>query len=167
MPEINIREMTTEDASVVVSLNQAVVDVTSPMDLTRFGELYEISTLKRSVEIDDQVVAFILGMESNSSYKNDNYAWFSARIKSFLYIDRVVVSERCRGLGVGRLLYSQMQDHAVRTNASTICAEVTLEPPNHQSLQFHRKAGFEQIGIRVVDDGKQLSMLARPVAAVS
>ncbi|MEM9817118.1 MAG: GNAT family N-acetyltransferase, partial [Cyanobacteria bacterium P01_D01_bin.6] len=76
-------------------LNQAVVKVTSPMDTVRFVELYHLSNLRWVADINGEVVAFILGMAEGQAYPNDNYQWFSARLKNFLYIDRVVVSATC------------------------------------------------------------------------
>ncbi|QEG21631.1 Acetyltransferase (GNAT) family protein [Mariniblastus fucicola] len=156
--------MTPEDASDVIALNEAVVHTTSPMDIDRFKVLYALSDLKLIAQVNGDVVAFVMGIASDSSYDNGNYDWFSERLKRFLYVDRVVVSDRCRGMGVGRLLYSQIHDWAVRSRLLTVCAEMNLNPPNHQSLRFHRNAGFVQIGTRMLENGKLVSMQIRSIS---
>ncbi|MEM1279812.1 MAG: GNAT family N-acetyltransferase [Cyanobacteria bacterium P01_H01_bin.152] len=149
--------MTVDDAAAVVTLNQAVVRVTSPMDTVRFVELYHLSNLRWIADIKREVVAFIL-MSEGQAYPNDNYRWFSARLKNFLYIDRVVVSAACPGLGIGRLLYSNLNDWARRAGILSICGEIDSDPLNLASLRFHEKAGFIPMGNRLLANGKQVSM---------
>jgi predicted GNAT superfamily acetyltransferase len=97
------------------------------------------------------VVAFVMAMTNGCTYDSANYRWFSDRVEHFLYIDRVVVSEAYRGLGIGRLLYAQVYAFALQAQLPIICAEIDLVPVNPASLRFHSKAGFAQIGIRQLD----------------
>ncbi len=154
-----------QHVAAVVALNESVVKVTSPMDASRFGYLYELSTVKLVAELDGDIVAFVMAMVDGNAYDNANYRWFSDRLERFLYIDRVVVSAACRGLGIGRLLYSQIYDWALESQLPTICAEIDLVPANPASLRFHSKAGFEQIGTRILESGKQVSMQVCAVAS--
>lgn len=163
MESPEIRKMSLADASATVSLNAAVVDVTSPMDVDRFAVLYELSALKLVAEVNSDVVAFVMAMTDGTAYENDNYRWFSARLRDFMYIDRVVVTDACRGLGIGRLLYSRICAASMQAGVRTLCAEINLEPPNRVSLRFHEKSGFVQIGTRVLGNGKRVSMQACPV----
>ena len=160
----HLRDMTINDGPVVVALNDAVVAVTSPMDMGRFEQLYQRCNLKLVAEIQDEVVAFIWGMTDGVAYDNGNYQWFSDRLKRFLYIDRVVVSAACRGLGLGRQLYAQTSQQAATFGALTLCAEIDIDPPNPKSLRFHEKAGFVQMGTRLLDSGKRVSMQVCPIA---
>ncbi len=153
-----IREMTIADAAAVVALNQAVVKVTSPMDTVGFGELYHLSNVRWVADSNGEVVAFILAMAEGQAYPNGNYQWFSARLKNFLYIDRVVVSAAWQGFGVGRLLYSHLNDWARQASVLSVCGEIDSDPPNLASLRFHEKAGFISIGTRLLASGKQVSM---------
>ena len=157
-----IRAMTLADAPVVIALNQSVVRATSPMDNAQFSALYALSDLKLVAQIDSEVTAFILGMSHGNDYDNGNYQWFSEHLQRFLYIDRVVVSDKCRGIGIGRLLYARIYKWAKQSQLPTICAEINIDPPNHQSLRFHDKAGFVQIGTRLLENGKKVSMQIRP-----
>ena len=153
-----------QHVAAVVALNESVVKVTSPMDASRFNYLYELSTVKLVAEMDGDIVAFVMAMADGSAYDNANYHWFSERLEQFLYVDRIVVSGACRGLGVGRLLYSQLHAAARQAQLPTLCAEIDLVPANPTSLRFHKKAGFTQMGTRLLDSGKQVSMQTCAVA---
>lgn len=158
-----IREMTQADSRTVISLNRAVVHVTSPMDSDRFTYLNELSSKKLVAELNGDVVAFVMAIADGKAYDNGNYRWFSERLRNFIYVDRVVVSDDCRGHGIGRRLYSLVYDAALKSGVSNVCAEMDLEPPNVGSLRFHEQAGFVQIGTRDLKTGKKVSMQVRPI----
>ncbi|PHQ34004.1 GNAT family N-acetyltransferase [Rhodopirellula bahusiensis] len=164
MKSPTIRTMRLADCAAVVELNEAVVSVTSSMDSVRFAELFELSEIELIVELEGSVVGFLLAMVEGCGYDNGNYAWFEERLRNFLYIDRVVVSGECRGLGVGRSLYSHLFEEADRLGSLHVCAEMDLEPPNEASLRFHLGMGFVPIGTRVLESGKTVSMQLRSVA---
>ena len=165
MDKAVIREMVRADACAVVALNKAVVRVTSPMDLDRFAELYELSHHKMVVEVDEQVVAFVLVVTHGQSYDNANYHWFGRRFEAYFYIDRVVVADEFRGRGLGSSLYSRINNLALKVGVSALCAEIDVDPPNVESLRFHQRAGFTPLGSRVLENGKQVSMQIRPIVA--
>ena len=87
----HLRDATIEDSDAIVRLNDLSVAVTSPMDADRYRELLAISDLASVVELEGEVAAFLLTIGEGRPYDNGNYHWFSRRLKSFLYIDRVVV----------------------------------------------------------------------------
>lgn len=157
---VQIREMTVSDASAIVSLNQSVVSVTSPMDRKKFGNLFELSTSSPVAVLNGKCVGFLIAIERGVDYDNDNdnFSWFTSCLNDFLYIDRVVVSSECRGLGVGSLLYSHLFESARNTKQRRITAEIDVEPPNQPSLRFHEKMGFVEIGTRELASGKRVSM---------
>ncbi|KLU01162.1 Acetyltransferase, GNAT family [Rhodopirellula islandica] len=156
-----IRDLTIEDSAAVVELNEAVVALTSPMDAERFATLHALSSLKLAAEIDGRLAGFLLAIPAGAAYDNGNFQWFSERHDHFVYIDRVVVSNEFRGLGIGRVLYSRAFDEAKRLGALNICAEIDFEPANQPSLRFHESAHFVAIGTRLLDSGKTVSMQIR------
>lgn len=160
-----LRNMLPTDSSSVVALNKAAVDVTSPMDGERFSYLFGLADMKLAAETDGDVVGFVMAMTDSAGYDNGNYRWFSERLRNFMYIDRVVVSAACRGRGIGQLLYSLAIELAVQLGTLNMCAEMDLDPPNHGSLRFHKATGFVEIGTRVLDSGKRVSMQILPVNA--
>jgi len=158
LDKLCIRDMTLADSARVVALNDSVVHVTSVMDTTRFSELFGLSNLKLVAELHGEVAAFAMAMSEGKPYENNNYRWFSERLQSFLYIDRIVVSDACRGHGIGSQFYLRMFDAARQTGVLNVCAEMDLEPPNAASLRFHEKSGFVEIGTRTLESGKIVSM---------
>ena len=165
MTKMEIRKMTVADASAVVTLNRAVEQVTSPMDLDRFSELHDLSCFKRVVEMAGQVVAFVIVMSHGQPYDNANYQWFDVRFDDFFYIDRIVVSDVCRGRGVGRALYSHIEEQALSCGVLILCAEIDTDPPNFESLAFHERLGFCHHGSRVLENGKKVSMQLRSLGS--
>jgi len=88
-----------------------------------------------------------------------NHAWFLARHRAFLYIDRVVVAAQARGRGWARRLY---EDAAAIAGARPLCCEVNIVPPNEASLAFHERLGFVACG-EAADprNGKRVRYLER------
>jgi len=94
-------------------------------------------------------------MCSGAPYQNENFAWFARRFPRFVYIDRVVVSPACRGLGVGRLLYGRVFDHAAARGIPAVTCEYNIEPLNAASRDFHDRLGFRELGTQWVAAGKK------------
>ncbi len=161
MSDFILRDATIDDGEDIIKLNTASVAVTSPMDTARFRRLLELCAITTVAETDGQVVAFLMGLTDACAYDNDNYRWFSERLKRFVYIDRVVVAQACRSHGIGRALYSHLQSWAEQADLLSIVAEIDIDPPNTVSLRFHEKAAFVQIGTRMLGSGKLVSMQMR------
>jgi predicted GNAT superfamily acetyltransferase len=107
-----------------------------------------------------------LNLESvavTSPYENGNFQWFAERLRRFIYIDRVVVSSGCRNQGIGSALYAHALSWAKQAGLLSLVAEMDLDPPNIGSLNFHKNKGFVQLGTRVLDSAKTVSMQARSV----
>jgi predicted GNAT superfamily acetyltransferase len=94
-----------------------------------------------------------------------NYAWFTARYDSFAYVDRIVVAEHARGIGLGRRFYAELEEFA-RSRAPWILCEVNTRPRNEVSLAFHERLGFEAVGEQDTEEGrKRVVMLRKAVAS--
>ena len=143
--------MSLSDASAVMKLNESVVTVTSPMDTERFAHLFDLCAVRLVAETDSGIQGFVMAVCDGRPYDNANYQWFSERLTRFMYVDRVVVSEQSRGSGIRQQFYSSVAKAAVNEGAHYVCAEIDTQPPNPQSLRFHVKNGFVQIGERVLE----------------
>ncbi len=154
--------MTLADETAVLAMNRLAEQVTSPLDAERFDALFAVSDLKQLAHSNGEPVGFVLAIFSGKPFENQNYRWFkrwfTERAGHFIYIDRVIVSPACRSQGLGRTFYAAVFDAARQSGIAHVCAEMDLEPPNHGSLQFHRKLGFVEIGSRTAESGKRLSM---------
>lgn len=161
--DFTLRDATVADAEQIVSLNADSVAVTSPMDTDRFRHLFGLCSIVTVAEMDGRAVAFLMAMTDSVDYDNANYRWFRERLKRFVYVDRVVVSPDARGLGIGSALYSQVQSWAIDATLFWLVAEMDIDPPNVGSLSFHKSEGFAQLGTRVLDNGKTVSMQMRQI----
>lgn len=130
------------------------------MDMKSFGSLFDLSTSSSVAVLDGGCVGFLIALGHGSEYENHNYQWFSRRLVNFVYVDRVVVSSTCHGVGIGSLLYSRLLAATQQAGTRFIAAEIDVDPPNQASLRFHEKMGFIEIGRRDLASGKQVSMQA-------
>lgn len=90
--------------------------------------------------------AFLIVLDRDAPYDNDNFRWISARYDRFVYIDRIVVSAGHRGRGLARHLYEHLFDKMRAAGHQRVVCEVNLDPPNPGSDAFHDRLGFEEIG---------------------
>jgi uncharacterized protein len=139
------------DAAVILSLNNEHAKETSPLDDDRLTALLDMAFYARGV--DRGATAFLIALDQNASYENPNFAWFKASGKSFVYIDRIIVSSSARGLGIGRLLYDDLFATAKQAGQSRVVCEVNIEPPNPVSEAFHVAMGFDAVGQATIHNG--------------
>lgn len=159
---VAIRDAAPTDYGAIFALNDADVVSTSAMDLARLEVLDGLSCYHRVACKDGEVAAFLLAMRNGAAYQNDNFAWFSARYASFVYVDRIVVSGKARGLRLGSLLYSDLIAWARHSGIPVAVCEFNIVPPNEPSRLFHAKFGFKEQGRQWVANGtKQVSLQAR------
>lgn len=160
-----IRDYAHTDAAQVLALNQACQPEVGPMDDAKLAAFVEWAPYFRVVDVDDRIVALLIGLDHQAPYGSPNYGWFVDQLDRFAYIDRVAVDESQRGMGWGPALYKDFERWAKTTGLPQLCAEVNVVPPNPRSVRFHEIYGFVQLeefeptgspGYRVV-------MLAKPV----
>ena len=159
MKTVNIRNITAADFDAIVKINDAEVLQTSPMDRIRLNDLLGISCYYKIAEVDGQVAAFLLAMQHETDYRNENYQWFAARFKRFLYIDRIVVDARFAGLGIGSSLYGDLFSYARSHEISCVACEYNIQPPNIASKSFHDRFGFRELDTQWVADRTKLVSL--------
>lgn len=161
---VAIRPYDPADLAALVAINDAAypaVPVTPPEEL---AELFAMSRVALVAD-DGEPAGFLVALGPGQSYASENYAWFSARSRDFLYVDRIVLAERLRGRGVGPRLYAGAEDAARADGATEITCEVNLRPANPGSLAFHSRLGFVEVGRQETKGGTtEVALLARPVA---
>lgn len=156
---LTIRPAEAEDFGHILALNARVETETSPMDVARLGLLHDLSDYHRVAEVDGEVGGFLLALRESAAYENDNHDWFLARYAKFLYVDRIVVSPRHGGRGVGSALYRDLFAYARAQGVPRIVCEYNLEPPNPVSQAFHDRFGFREVGTQRVAGGvKRVSL---------
>lgn len=163
MNDIEVRAARAADSAAIVAMNAAVVDVTSPMDERRLGAIVADGASVQIAERDGDIAGFLMTLPAGCRYDSDNYRWFDARLKAFLYIDRIVISAAHRGTGVGSAFYRRAIEQARAAQLHWLVAEMNIVPPNETSLAFHRKHGFVEIGRQTLTAGKTVSMQLRAI----
>ncbi len=158
MNKVEIREIKARDYAEILRINESVVDTMSPMDSKRLGELLSYCSYVKVALVDGKIAGFILAMKEGGRYQNENYSWFSERYGTFLYVDRVAVSPEYIGQGVGSVLYRDLLEFAKANNIANIVCEINIIPPNEQSVAFHKKFGFAEVGQQKIASGKTVSM---------
>jgi predicted GNAT superfamily acetyltransferase len=161
-----IRPATPEDYEQILKLNEESVHFLSPLSKERLTHLHQQSEILKVIEVDGLVEAFVLALREGNDYDSVNYIWFTKNYNKFLYIDRVVVSVKKQGSGLGKLLYEEVFKHAKSIEIPVVTAEIDIEPPNPVSLKFHEKFGFKEVGKQSVAGGKKIvSLQAAPIEA--
>jgi len=145
-------------------LNNDAVPAVGELDLDRLVRLIEISTTALVAHDDAAVAGFCLVLDPDTDYTSVNYRWFGDRYTNFAYLDRVVVAPEHRGRGVGRALYEHVEADARRAARAWFCLEVNLRPRNDESLAFHDRLGFVEVGQQETDYGSLVSMQARELS---
>ena len=97
--------------------------------------------------------ALLIALDQDAEYRSVNFKWFQARRRRFVYVDRVVVSERHRGRRLATRLYRDLFETAREAGHDRIVCEVNLDPPNPGSDAFHAKMGFAEVGRAELDPG--------------
>jgi predicted GNAT superfamily acetyltransferase len=159
----SLRPIAEADVPAVLALNHRFVDLLSPLDAERLLWLVGLSDHADVVEVDERVVGFVLTMAPGADYDSENYLWHAARYgDSFYYLDRIVIAEEMRRQGVAAFVYDAMEDVARAFGRMTL--EVNVDPPNLESLAFHERRGYVEVG-RLGEPGHVVGLLAKELTA--
>ncbi|MEQ9452522.1 MAG: GNAT family N-acetyltransferase [Pseudomonadales bacterium] len=155
----NIRDGSDKDLAEVLALNQIEAKWTSDLTCAGLASLISYANIFVVADVEDQVGGFLVVVPGTSAYPNDNLRWFRNRTENFWYIDRIVVGQSFSGMGIGKSLYNHAFKLASRQRIDAVVCEYSTVPMNEGSAAFHRRVGFEEIGIREdLANGKVLSM---------
>jgi uncharacterized protein len=142
-----LRPIAEADVAAVLSLNVRHVDLLSPLDAERLLWLVGLADRADVVDVDGRLAGFVVTFAPGSDYDSENYAWFSHRFgDDFYYLDRIVIAEDMRRMGLAAFVYDAMEDVARGFGRMTL--EVNVDPPNLGSLAFHERRGYVELGRR-------------------
>ena len=129
--------------SAIYNLNQANIPALGAVnDFEHVQQLYDFCTYCYLAYKQEQLIAFVFVMDESSLYQSPNYQYFKLNYDSFLYIDRVAVSDLYQRKGVGSELYNHIYLKCIEANIP-LCCEVNTLPRNEVSLNFHLKLNFK------------------------
>ena len=150
---IVIRNAEPKDYDFILKVNEVNVEVLSPMPMERMIYLRDMAEMFVVVEVDGELAAFLIAIREGKDYDSENYVWFSKKYPEFLYIDRIVIDEPYRSIGLGRKLYEAVKEHARKTGVKVVTCEVDTIPYNEPSLKFHEAMGFKEVGEQIIRGG--------------
>ena len=70
-----------------------------------------------------------------------------------IYVDRIALLSKWRGMGLGEALYQAAFSHF--SGLDEIGCEINILPPNPGSHRFHQRLGFHQIGEQTFLEGEK------------
>ena len=140
------------DLDDLLALSNAHEEEIGTLAKEAFAELVGMSFRTRMSGKRD---AFLIALSERAPDNAPNFRWFAARFARFVYIDRVVVQERSRKRGLGKLLYNDVIEAARCVGHTRICCEVNIDPPNPGSDAFHARMGFEEVGRAYLPDRRK------------
>ena len=139
-----IRTLRTTDLELIHKWNQSTVPKVNSLTFEEF-RLQSVNCTYSYIQCstNSMPVGFIFLYDEKTEYDSLNYLYFKSRYQKFLYVDRIIIAGEHQKKGYGQQLY----DFVIDThNPDIFCCEVNITPPNRQSLSFHHKYGFKEIG---------------------
>lgn len=157
---IRYEPATAADYPAILELNQAAIPEVSSLDEAGLAALHGQAALLTVARSGDAVAGFILVLEAGCDYQSPNYRFFDSRYDAFAYVDRIVVGERFRRMGIGAGLYQALFE--ALPDAPRVTCEVNVRPPNPGSLDFHGALGFGVVGEQDTEGGtKRVALMVR------
>ena len=154
-----LRTLGSEDIPAIWEINEQGLPGTGKVSQDEIAELIRLAELPLGAYEENQLVGFVLCLLPRTKYASPNYAWFDQRYQNFLYVDRIAVLESHRNRTIGSLLYQEVIAYAQQNNYP-ITAEVSLKPPNPDSMRFHHRFGFSEVGV-LHHESKSVTMMFR------
>jgi predicted GNAT superfamily acetyltransferase len=160
-----LRDYRPTDLETIHRINQGEVPAVGTETIEDLADIAEQSTIALIAEVDGEIAGFCLVLAPGAEYDSLNYVWFSERYDDFVYLDRVAFPAMFQGRGLGRAMYAEVERLAAerRPSATDFTLEVNLRPRNEQSLAFHARLGFIEVGQQETDYGSLVSLMTKPL----
>ena len=139
------RGINNSDFEEIIEINTRFESFLSPLDNSKLEFLLEESNFAKSISVKQRLIGFLITIPSNSVYNSINYNWFNKKYKSFIYIDRVCISDEFQRHGLGQYFYDEVKSNFREMTKRMVC-EVNLYPRNKISELFNMRYGFKEVG---------------------
>ena len=106
------------------------------------------------VKLKSKTVGFLIALSPNKDYRSFNYKWFERKYSSFIYVYRIVIALEYQNKGLGKDMYNDLLNFS-KGKTNRIPCEVDIKPKNKQSMSFHKKYGFREVGIQHTEHRKK------------
>ena len=155
-----IHAATPEDHEAILAINAEGVPGVSPLDHGKLSRLAAAADPLWVAVEGGRVAAYLIAFPPAADYEGACFLWFRERRPRSLYIDQVAVGSAWRRSGAASALYGALAAAASERGLEELTCEVNLDPPNPQSMAFHRAQGFREVGELMVPDGRTVSLQA-------
>ena len=143
-----------DDIPIVTDLNQKFLPAVGFLGIENINHFLIISSYFKIIKVNENLVGFMIGLMPGVDYESVNYKWFSDKYSSFIYVDRIVIAEKYQNKGFGKIFYDDLKK-TFYDKASIITCEINVRPYNKQSIDFHKKYGFKEVGRKNTENDKK------------
>ena len=143
------------DLEFVLLLNQNSMPAVSSANIEMMQQFLIICDYFKVLKINDKISGFLNAILPGKDYQSENYKWFCDKYDSFIYVDRIVLNKTNQNKGYGTLFYNDLISSIKRKKLDIAC-EINTKPYNKQSIQFHKKYGFSELGRRDINSKKSV-----------
>lgn len=151
-----IRTVKYSDLTEIYTLNESVLPHVNSIPISDFEEFMRVNSHFFVIEKEGELAGFVIVLGPGQEYDSENYEYYTEKYKSFDYVDRIVISEKFRGKGLGSELYKHLFEN---TKEERVTCEVNIKPPNMKSIRFHQMLGFEEVHQQYSEGGKKFVSL--------
>lgn len=106
-------------------------------------------------KINGKVIGFLNALLPSKDYKSEHYRWFNDKYESFIYVDRIIFNKSYHNQGYGTIFYNDLIK-SIKNKSFDIVCEINSKPYNNQSIKFHNKYGFKEVGRKDINVKKVL-----------
>ena len=155
-----LRPIEPRDHAAVLELNHRNVELLAPMDEQRLAQLMTWADRADVIQAQTEAVAgFVFTFAPGTAYDSENYRWFGEHWgDGFYYLDRIVLADSHRRLGLGRQVYDELEQVAAAYGRMVL--EVNVEPANEPSLAFHYARGYVDVA-ELGEPGKRVVLMEK------
>ena len=159
----NLRNVKIDDLKDIIEINEESIPAVNTVSLMQFKSFLRDSIYFKVVTNRSQkICGFLLVLPSGLEYDSLNYKWFSSRYEKFAYIDRIAISKNWRNKGMGKSLYTDLENTLKDYNL--IACEFNVIPLNIVSKQFHESLDYENVGFQLTENGtKKVSLMTKKI----
>ena len=159
----NLRNVKIDDLKDIIEINEESIPAVNTVSLMQFKSFLRDSIYFKVVTNRSQkICGFLLVLPSGLEYDSLNYKWFSSRYEKFAYIDRIAISKNWRNKGMGKSLYTDLENTLKDYNL--IACEFNVKPLNQVSKQFHESLDYENVGFQLTENGtKKVSLMTKKI----
>jgi predicted GNAT superfamily acetyltransferase len=158
-----IRDAIPADNDQILVLNNAAVPAVNPHTADSLVELLDMADRAWVVDDAGTLGGLLVAFAPGATYQSRYYKRLSERYDNFAYVDRIVVAETHRRLGLAGRLYAELAAHASAAGRHQLLCEVNVEPPNPQSIAFHTADGWLTIEDHAHGPGEVVRYFEKPL----